>query len=372
MAGAILLSGFMVMVNSSEGASESGNGTSESPYTKTVSIPSGGTKVVYISLNLTAFDFVKKGDGYYIEYGIGHIKSQVDGRLTENGGQLPAWSNDSAVTSETLSVKPIKVDDTGTFGLVLILNSSCTGDCSVDLSFNVISYSVSQTIYYKFNIIEEATTTYSLSFSDVVIDSDGLFSTKGTLKVGGNSVDLSNYRFYAVGLYPGIAIHNDLSITGRADMDDEKWNGGNSMSFKVAITDVSSKSTVVVDSVIKYSISASVSSLSFTITSGDSKMLDNNSGVNEISVRSGTPLILNVQSGTEATVVYADEQSQVSTKTIYSTASVSGKQILNTSGNGTYSIVLSKSGTADTRTITINVVGSLTAINSIRVTCGPL
>ncbi len=369
---ALLSAGIAVTTNSSEGTDTVQNGTKDNPYLKSVSIPVGGTKVVYISLNLTAFEFVKKDDGYRIQYGLNPGNGYIDMRLSEDNGSLPSWpSTDETLTSDNLSVKPIKADDNGTFGFVISLKKSCTG-CSVELCFNITSLSVTQLMYYKINVIEEASTSYSLTFDDVAIDSDGLFSTQGTLKVGGESVDLSNYSFYAVGLYPGIAIHNDLTITGRADVTTEKWSGGSPMSFKVVICDKSSNSSVVVDTSVKYTISPTVSSLTYSITSGDETKLDNNSSETTLSVLSGTPLVLNVTNGTEASVVYIDEASKVSTKMLYSTTSAPGQQTLNTSGNGTYQIVLSKTGSTEQEVVTINVIGSMTALNSIRVTCAPL
>ncbi len=372
---ALLSAGIAVTTNSSEGTDSVQNGTKDNPYLKSVSIPVGGTKVVYISLNLTAFEFVKKDDGYRIEYVLDTGGSgNIDARLSADNGSLPSWpETNKTLASDYFSVKPIKADDNGTFGFIISLKKSCTTGCFVNVLFNITSLSVTQLMYYKINVIEEASTSYSLTFDDVALDSDGLFSTRGTLKVGGESVsDLSNYSFYAVGLYPGIAIHNDLTITGRADVTTEKWSGGSPMSFKVVICDKSSNSSVVVDTSVKYTISPTLSSLTYSITSGDETKLDNNSSETTLSVLSGTPLVLNVTNGTEASVVYTDEASKVSTKMLYSTTSAPGQQTLNTSGNGTYQIVLSKTGSTEQEVVTINVIGSMTALNSIRVTCAPL
>ena len=144
------------------------------------------------------------------------------------------------------------------------------------------------------------------------------------------------------------------------------------MSFKVVISDKSGNSSVVVDTSVKYTISSTISSLTYSITSGDETKLDNNSTETTVSVLSGTALVLNVTNGTEASVVYTDESSKVSTKMLYSTTSAPGQQTLNTSGNGTYQIILSKTGTTEQKIVTVNVIGSMTALNSIRVTCAPL
>ncbi len=372
---ALLIAGVVVVTNSSEGTDTVQNGTKDSPYLKSVSMPVGGTKVVYISLNLTAFEFVKKDDGYHIDYSLNPGgNGNIDVRLSADNGSLPSWPDtDETLSSDNLSVKPIKADDNGTFGFVISLKKSCATGCSVTVCFNITSLSVTQLMYYKINVVEDASTSYSLTFSDVALDSDGIFSSKGELKVGGESVsDLSNYSFYAVGLYPGVAIHNDLTITGRADVTTEKWSGGSPMSFKVVISDKSGNSSVVVDTSVKYTISSTISSLTYSITSGDETKLDNNSTETTVSVLSGTALVLNVTNGTEASVVYTDESSKVSTKMLYSTTAAPGEQTLNTSGNGTYQIILSKTGTTEQKIVTVNVIGSMTALNSIRVTCAPL
>ena len=371
---ALLIAGVVVTTNSSEGTDTEQKGTSEHPYLKSVSIPAGGTKVVYISLNLTAFEFVKADDGIYIKYGAEGTWSTVNQSVSdESNPTLSDWTDNHSYSKGKLQVRSLKVDDTGMYGFEIKLTESSITSESFDVEFKIRSYKVDQYLYYRINVIEETTTSYSLSFSDVALDSDGIFSSKGELKVGGESVsDLSNYSFYAVGLYPGVAIHNDLTITGRADVTTEKWSGGSPMSFKVVISDKSGNSSVVVDTSVKYTISSTISSLTYSITSGDETKLDNNSTETTVSVLSGTALVLNVTNGTEASVVYTDESSKVSTKMLYSTTATPGQQTLNTSGNGTYQIILSKTGTTEQKIVTVNVIGSMTALNSIRVTCAPL
>lgn len=371
---ALLIAGVVVVTNSSEGTDTEQNGTSEHPYLKNVSIPAGGTKVLYISLNLTAFEFVKADDGIYIKYGLEGFWSTVNQKVSnESNPILGDWDEDHSYSKGKLQVRSLKVDDTGMYGFeIKLIESSITTE-SFDVEFKIRSYEVDQYLYYKINVIEEIATSYSLSFSDVTLDSDGLFSTKGTLNVGGNiKTDLSNYSFYAVGLYPGVAIHNDLTITGRADISTEKWSNGSPMTFKVVICDKSNNSSVVVDASVKYTISPNVSSLTYSITSGDDTKLDNTSAETTVSILSGTALVLNVTNGTEASLVYTDDTSKVSTKMLYSTSDTPGKQTLNTSGNGTYQIVLSKTGSTEQKIVTVNVIGSMTALNSIRVTCAPL
>ncbi len=371
---AAVLSGCVCMLNSAEATEEIQDGSSTHPYLKTVSIPTGQTKTVYISVNLAAFEFVQIGDGYYIDYGVGYSKNQINGRLTEDNGKIPTWpTSKTTLDTEHLTIKPIQVDLNGNFGFAITLNSSSNSECVVDVCLNLISMSVFQCINYKIKVVEQAAESYELTFPNVTINSDYLFSTQGTLKVGGSKVtDLSKYSFYAVGLYSGIIIHNDLSIKGLADLSDSQWASGKPITFKVAITDTESKSTVVVDAVINYTISPSVSSLNFTVNSGSDKVLDGLSTETKISVLSGTALTLEVMDGTEASVVYTGENSSLKTAQITSTTSTPGKQALSTLGNGTYEIFLSKSGISDEKVITINVLGSLTALNSIRVSCAPL
>ncbi len=371
---ALLVAGVVVTTNSSEGTDTEQKGTSEHPYLKSVSIPAGGTKVVYISLNLTAFEFVKADDGIYIKYGAEGTWSTVNQSVSdESNPTLSDWTDNHSYSKGKLQVRSLKVDDTGMYGFEIKLTESSITSESFDVEFKIRSYKVDQYLYYRINVIEETTTSYSLSFSDVTLDSDGLFSSKGILTVGEKSVsDLSNYRFYAVGLYPGVAIHNDLTITGRADISTAEWSSGSPMSFKVVISDKSGNSSVVVDTSVKYTISSTISSLTYSITSGDETKLDNNSTETTVSVLSGTALVLNVTNGTEASVVYTDESSKVSTKMLYSTTAAPGQQTLNTSGNGTYQIILSKTGTTEQKIVTVNVIGSMTALNSIRVTCAPL
>lgn len=371
---ALLFAGIVVTTNSSEGAEDVPDGTEAHPYVQNVSIPVGGTKVVYITLNLTAFEFVKKGDGYHISYGVGSETKKVEAKLDVDNGSIPDWSESNTITRADISVKPIKVDEYGTFGFSLTLNSSsAAAACSVDLCFSIISLSVVQSIYYKINVTEESSTSYEVTFPDVTLNSDGLIDVQGTLKVGNVlQDDLSNYSFYAVGLYPGVAIHNDLTITGRADTTTSAWSSGSPMEFKVVISDKNSKSTVTVDSSVKYTITPTDSTLNFSIVSGTDTKLDNNSTETSVSILSGTELVLNVTGGTEASVVFTDSSSKVSTRMLYSTATTAGQETLDTDGNGSYQIVLTKAGSTEQKTVTVNIIPSMVAMNSIRVTCGPL
>ncbi len=363
----------LATMNSSEGASETQDGSPERPFLKSVSIPKGGAKVAYVSLNPTAFEFFQTDDGISIGYGIPNQMRYVNQKITEESKPaLQEWVSDSFHPIGNMNVRVLKVDDTGIYGFEIKLTGTLSSAVYFDAYFTICSHGVSQTTHYKFNVIEDSTTTYSLTFSDVTIDSDGLFSSQGTLLVDGKSADLSNYALYATGLYPGITIHNDQSITDRAEIGSSKRADGTQIDFKVTVYDISNKSLVTVDSTIKYSIRPPVPTLNFNLSSESDILLTDSSIKTEISVLSGTDLILNVGSGTEATVIYTDETSQVSTRTIHSTASTPGKLTLDTSGNGSYMILLSKSESTALKIVTVDVVGSLTALNSIYVTCAPL
>lgn len=369
--GALVLTSVVLAVGGTDGTDDVQNGSSEHPYIQQVSIPSGGSKTVYVSLNLTAFKFTTIGDGYYIQFGHDLLMKSIRCSVVSGSNTLTGWPEDDTQNVEGLTIKLTKVDETGVFGFTIkLLDSSKT--TFFNAIFSITSQGVTQSIYYKFNIIEEAPTSYSLTFTKPTIGVDGLFSSQGTLLVGGNTVDMSKYRFYAVGLKPGISIHNNLTVTGRADLSSSVWSGSSTMPVKVAVTDLEHKTTVVVDAAIDYTISSSVSTLDFRFTSGDDELLNGSSSNTEISLLSGTALSLTVSSGTEASIVYTDTETGMTQKTIYSTASVPTTQVLNTSGNGTYQVIFTKTGSGEEKVVFVNIVGSLTPLNSIRVTCGPI
>ncbi len=364
---AAVLAGCACMSNSSEATEQIQDGASAHPYLKTVSISIGQTKIVYIPVNLAALEFVQKGDGYCIDYGVGQFKHQIDGRLAADNGRIPTWpTSETALDTEHLTINPIRLDSNGNFGFAITLNSSGGTECVVDVCLNVISGSVFQCISYKIKVVEQAAESYGSAFPDVAINGNDPSPTEGTPKVGGSEVpDVGGYVSCAVGPNSGTTADDDPSTKVLADSGDSQRTNGKPITLKVAITDTESKSAVVVDAVIDH-----VSSLKFDIVGGSDRVGDGNSPEVKISVTSGTALTIEVTDGAEVSVAYAGGNSDVMTAKILSKTSAD-KLIPGIHGNCMDMHVPAEPGISDEKA-TDKIIGPSTVPNSIHVRCAPL
>ena len=346
----------------------------DQPITKELSIAKGETKVAYFAFNLTAFEFFDVGDGYSIQFGKDSTTKTVSCSVPELSldHQLTAWPVDTSKTTlnvSSLHLELAKFDDYGMFSIA-VTNNGDEPTNYFNVKIFVRSYGFTQTIEYRFNITVPTVTEYSIEFDSPVLDLEGLFTSNGTLKRDGETVtDLSNYRFYALGLFNGVTIHNDLKVVGRADVTLSPWKNLTPMDLTIAITDVSAKTTSIVEATITYSMDPTLYDLNYQITSGNDVLISNTLPNSDITLLSGTPLLLRVSDGTEASILYMSDAGMTQS-TLYSTATHAPEQSLNTTGNGTYQVHFSRYASNETKTVTITVIGSLTPINSIRVTCG--
>lgn len=364
---AAVLAGCACMSNSSEATEQIQDGSSAHPYLKTVSISVCQTKIVYIPVNLAAFEFVQNGDGYCIDYGVGQFKHQIDGRLAAENGRIPTWpTSETALDTEHITINPIRLDSNGNFGFAITLNSSGGTECVVDVCINVISESVVQCINYKIKVVEKAAESCGSAFPDVTIDGNDPAPTRGTPKVCGSEVpDVGGYASCAAGPHSGTTADDDPSAKGLADVGNSQRTNGKPITLKVAITDTESKSAAVVDAVFD-----NASSLKFDIVGGSDRVVDGNSPEVKISVTSGTVLTIELTDGAEVSVAYAGENPSVMTAKILSKTSAD-KQILGIHGNGEDMYISAEPGISDEKA-TDKVIGPSTSPNSIHVSCAPL
>ena len=347
----------------------------DSPVTEDIYMIKGETRIAYFSFNLTAFEFKYTGDGYCIIFGKNQETTMISSSILESSldGSLSAWPTNSSETTLSLSTMTLalsKYDDNGMFSIAVTYTGNEMND-SFSVKVRVKSYGYTQEISYLFNIHITPPHTYSITFDTPQLDEGGLFAAHGTLTADGNEIeDLSKYRFYAVGLYDGVTIHNDLTVTGRADTSKKPWSDQTPMNLTIAVSDTTDQTTQIATASISYTISRSVLDISYSITSGNDILIAPEKVESELILMSGTPLTVHVEEGTEASVVYTSSAGMTQKK-IYSSEEESAEQILNTSGNGTYLVHFSRYGCEQTKTVSITLIGSLKPINSIRVTCGP-
>ena len=365
----------VMLCASSLSCTNTSEAANNAPVTNDIYMLKGETRVAYFSFNLTAFDFKNLGDGYEISFGKDSNTKTVSCTIPNAGGDgtLSPWPTDTSKTSMSLSTMNLvlnKYDNNGMFAIATTYIGEELSD-HFNVKVKVKSYGYVQEISYLFNIHITAPHIYSITFDSPQLSEDGLFEAHGTLTADGVEVDdLSKYRFYAVGLHSGVMIHNDLTITGRADITQQPWSNLTPMHLTLAVSDVSDNTTQITTASVSYTISRSALSISYGITSGNDTLISPDLPTSELVLMSGTPLTVHVEDGTEASLVYTSS-SGMTQKKIYSTEEDSAEQILNTSGNGTYLVHFSRYGCEQTKTVSITLIGSLKPINSIRVTCGP-
>ena len=346
----------------------------DSPVTEDIYMIKGETRIAYFSFNLTAFEFKYQGDGFSLVFGKDNETKTVFCTLPNSSAtELSPWPSgldDRTIVIDKMTLVLDKYDNCGMFTIAVTYNGDALSDY-FNVTARVKSYGFTQSVSYLFNIHLTAPHTYAITFDTPQLDEGGLFAAHGTLTADGNEIeDLSKYRFYAVGLYDGVTIHNDLTVTGRADTSKKPWSDQTPMNLTIAVSDTTDQTTQITTASISYTISRSVLNISYSITSGNDTLVAPEISDNELILMSGTPLTVHVEEGTEASVVYTSSAGMTQKK-IYSSEEESAEQILNTSGNGTYLVHFSRYGCEQTKTVSITLIGSLKPINSIRVTCGP-
>ena len=260
----------VMLCASSLSCTNTSEAANNAPVTNDIYMLKGETRVAYFSFNLTAFEFKIPGDGFEISFGKDSNLKTVSCTIPNSvGDYTPSpWPTDSTKTSinlTTMNLKLGKYDNNGMFTVtVTYMGDDLTDHFNVKVK--VWSYGYVQEISYLFNIHITAPHTYSIAFDSPQLSEDGLFEAHGTLTSDGVDVDdLSKYRFYAVGLHSGVMIHNDLTITGRADITQQPWSNLTPMHLTIAVSDVSDNTTQITTASVSYTISRSALSISYNL-----------------------------------------------------------------------------------------------------------
>lgn len=380
---------------------------------KIVNLSDGQTKISTISVNDTAFDFTKEGDGVKIAYKVDSSEhtlyeysiaasdenptgswAVVEGTVCDDG-KIKADLNN---TGYDLSIEPKGEELDGEYTFYFKGTGVTTGQ-SLTIQIIVISQGAEQYLEYPFTI--NVYKAFTSNDSQILYDSTrgtvgGEFSAAApTVKysnsdsTGLTEGELKNFAFYATGFNPGVGLRNDLSIRGSVP---ENLNGGwatftddpeavtGTMSLTFIVTDTRTGYMVTIDGVkvsyeltsgpvvdftITYTGAANVyigSQTSWTADDADSTVtIVSNSAENALKISSK-------YSDNKATVVKTGNDGSTTVEII--TLSEAGQSI-DISGTGTIEIIVSVDG-IDEKKITFIVIDDIYPINVIDVTCGPV
>ena len=185
---------------------------------------------------------------------------------------------------------------------------------------------------------------------------------------GETLVDRKNYQFFAIGLYPGISVHNDLTITGIADDTDTRWLTTNSISFTIVATDKVTHEVFVSSAKVNFTYDHTFETpIEFSLKEGGKELINERSSNKSVSVLENADLTLSLNHGTSAEVVYSDENG-VEKKYLWTPSTGTLNSPIATNGAGKYDVTL-KQLDGSTDMFSVNVIATLVPVNKIYVTC---
>ena len=331
------------------------------------------TQVRVINTNMNLFDFVYEGDGYSITIIQDPISVSVEHILTntENGLQInDTWpqNNDKSIDLNRLNVRLIKRDDFSNISLLLTL-TDCA-NVSFFVKYWVKSYGIEQTIFYRYNISYTLPQPHVITFEPVVIRSDGVFSTQGTMTYDDEPCDLSKFKFYATGLYRGLTLKDGLILGGYVDSTDTRWANNSSMNLQILITDTTTGKVSLESVTVNYSFRQAPETVIFSLKEDGVTKLSNNSDGRSLAVLAGADLKLTLDEGTNATVFFQGDNG-LEKRFMLSSMIDQSEQALPTDGAGRYLISMRQlDGTTDQ--VTVSVISALIPMNKIILTCSPI
>ncbi len=343
--------------------------TKDTAITRNITLHLNETKLMYFNSNLCNFEFVNDGDGYI--YTI--VQTAEEGKIQHilqksNGTFKDTWPSNGIkeVEAEGVNIIIAKNGQDGCLSLAVTLKSD-TG-AYFYLRYTVISYGITQTFFYKVNIAYESVEEYTFQFSSVNMDYEGLFSASGKM-LASNEEDVSaRFKFYAIGLYSGVSIHNDLTVTGVVDDSDTRWLNTTTMPFTIIATNLNDQKVYVGSASINFTYDRTYeTNIDFTLKEGAKTLLTEASTNMSVNVMENADLTLTVESGTSAWVVFKGD-SGVQKEYLWSPANGSSASPIITNGAGRYDVTLKQLDGSEA-TFSVNVIATFVPVNKIYVTC---
>ena len=377
---------------------------------KTVNLSVWQTKISTISVNDTAFDFMKDGDGVKIAYktGSGGYVDLYNYSITDgNGRWSPTATSEGAIdanlngTGYNLSIESKSGSPDGEYNFYFTGTEAKT-DQKLTIKITVTSQGAEQYLEYPFTI-----NIYKAFTSDSKIIYGNAKGVVGeTFSAGAPTVyysytdeenndpvpsdpennELGHFVFYATGFNTGVGLRDDLSIGGSVP---EGLGGGwpqlsndsvkGQMTLTFVVTDTRTGYMVTINNVIVGYTLTSGHVVDFDITytapSGDVNVnvgkytwAETDGGTTATIVSNGSLKIIGADKN-KATVVKTDDSG--TTTTVETIDLTDNPQSISLPGTGTIEIIVSVDG-VDEKKITFIVIDNMIPVNDIDVTCGPV
>lgn len=370
----LLVVGPIITYSDSSNSSSIEDGKSKNTaYTKELLLKTRESKVIYFNTNVNSYDFTNEGDGYYYSVTKDDVTYRVEHILTDTNSMSysDTWptSNVYHCVLDNLDIKIQRINSrSGVTVQIELLNNL---DSEFYLSFWVKSHGIQQEVYYKYNIVWDYSPGYVINFEITDVPEDGLFFSQGVLYYDTTQLDPTNYDFYVTGLFDGISLKSDLTVSGFVDPADHRWLDENIMYLHFVITNKSTHQKIIIDDAqLCFLYFDTADGVKFDLSLDGVVVINELSTDKTITVYENADLTLTLKNGTYTSIISMknnrfDETSFLSTSIVDVTQSVS------TIGCGVYYLIL-KHPMGGSDLVKITVLSSNMPKNSIHVSCTPL
>ena len=360
-----------------------------------VNISVGQVKQSIIAVNETAFEFdsEEEDDGIKVQYGTGS-ELQSFTTMVEYTYSEGKWKLDTT---------SVVIDSINSYKLEIVGKTSLDGKYTIQFTGKADNNEAAEKLTIRISITSQGETqsldyNYTVNVyksfgkeSKIIYDGTVQATAGGAFKSGTpkvyysytdkgsadndemNSIDTTNFIFYATGLNKGVALYNaDLSIQGSVPAEKDGWSG-DSMTLTFAITDKRTGYVVIIGGVtVNYSLTDAPALnyyVLYTHANGASETWSQGNGkVVDTLVSNGT-LNISGSSNCVATVIYEDQNGKTTTDRI--TLNNNGGQSIDITGTGKIIITVSVVGSEE-QTLEFTIIDDMIPVNNIGVTCGPV
>ncbi len=366
----LTITSLLTFSETSEGTDNLDGKTKESAIEKTVLLDVNETKFLYFNSNIKTFEFDRVGDGYSYSIEEDVLKAKVEYTLTNASAYtfINTWpaSGEKTVSLDNIDLVLCKNNKTAGLSLGITLTRPYSDDFY--LKFSVTSFGLTQDYYYKIYVNYNKPEVYTYEFLPATMNHEGNFYTQGTIAKGEMLLPATDFRYFAIGLYSGISIHSDLTITGVADDADSRWLTTTTINFTIVATKVTTGQVFVSPAIIHFTYDRNFErAIEFTVKEGGNKLITEQSVDKNVTVLENADLTLTVNDGTTAEIVYSDADG-VQKKYLWAPSDKSTSSPIATNGAGKYDVIL-KQLDGSTDKFSVNVIATLVPVNKIYVTC---
>ncbi len=366
----LTITSLLTFSETSEGTDNLDGRTKETAIYKNINLDVNETKILYFNSNIKGYEFKQVGDGYSYSIEQATEIEKLEYTLTDLVGLnfTNTWpsSGGKLVSLDNAQIEMYRNGDNAGLSLAVTL----TNTTSVDfyLKFSVTSFGITQNFYYKIHVTYDPPEQYTFKFLKATANIEGNFFTQGYIFRDTDALDYKQFRYFAVGLYSGISIHSDLSVSGVIDESDTRWLTTTSIPFTIVATNVDTHEVFVSSATIPFTYDRGFEmDIEFTVKEGGKKLITEQSTDKSVTVLENADLTLTVNHGTSAEILYSNADG-VQKKYLWTPSDNERSSLIATNGAGKYDVILRQlDGSTDM--FSVNVIATLVPVNKIYVTC---